>query len=85
MATLRRGRFQTDNSLPGTLASGVGYKVGQFNVTTTGANLNTLMAVYPNGLGTFPNFIFTTATNRTEKGVEVLGAYKTGVGTTTGN
>lgn len=45
------------------------------------ARLYTKMFVYPNGIGSIGNeWIFTTATNRTERSVEVVGIY-TGSGT----
>jgi len=62
--------------VPGGLGAGVTYKSGALRVTSS-ATLYTHMIVYPDGLGfDVPADLFTTATNRTQKGVEVVGWYR---------
>ncbi len=72
------GGLSTNFTTPNGVAVGVTYQVGHFHTTNLGGVLMTLMSFHPLGIGT-SSYIFTTATNRTEKGVEVLGAYATGV------
>jgi len=73
-------RFQ-DMPVPqgSSIGAGTVYEVGKLKATT-GSLLQTRMIVYPNGIGSISDFIFTTATNRTEKTVEVVGAYPPGSG-----
>jgi len=59
--------------VPGGLGAGTIYKQGALQITSR-AELFTQMIVYPNGINV-PNWIFTTATNRTEKTIEVVGIY----------
>lgn len=62
--------------VPGGIGAGVTYKSGALRVTNS-ATLYTHMIVYPNGLGfDVPADLFTTATNHTEKTVEVVGWYR---------
>lgn len=66
----------TPDHVPGGLGAGVSYKSGalQANLSST---LYTHMIVYPDGLGfDVPADLFTTATNHTEKTVEVVGWYR---------
>jgi hypothetical protein len=59
--------------VPGGLGAGVVYSTGALPATTR-AELYTEMIVHPAGIAV-PNWLFTTATNRTEKTVEVVGIY----------
>lgn len=58
----------------GVLSAGVVYEVGQLKATND-ALLGTYMTVHPAGIGSLDGFAYSTATNRTEKGVEVVGMY----------
>ena len=80
-------RRPTDTSLPvpGGIGAGVTYNPGELRVTTS-AVLQTTMVVHPEGV-TLPNmdegpgtydFLFTTATNRTDRTLEVLAVYQNG-------
>ena len=67
---------ENPDHVPGGIGAGVTYKSGALRVTSS-VTLYTHMIVYPNGLGfDVPADLFTTATNRTEKGVEVVGWYR---------
>ena len=59
---------------PGGLGSGTLYKQGELQVSIESV-LRTQMIVYPEGMTLPPNWLFTPATNRTEKTVEVAGIY----------
>ena len=59
--------------VPGGLGAGVIYAPGALPVLSR-AELYTGMIVYPEGIAV-PNWLFTTATNRTEKTAEVVGIY----------
>jgi len=71
LASLRSG--QETPPIPGGLGAGTIYNQGALPVNNR-AELSTQMIVHPNGIDV-PNWIFTTATNRTEKTVEVVGIY----------
>jgi hypothetical protein len=65
--------------VPGGLGSGTLYQPGGLRVTT-GSTLSTHMIVYPGGIATssdpvYNGYTFTSATNRTELGLEVVGIY----------
>ena len=60
--------------VPGGLGSGTLYRQGELQASTNSV-LRTQMIVYPEGMPLPPNWLFTTATNRTEKTVEVVGIY----------
>lgn len=64
---------------PGRIEAGTTYKSGRLPVTNS-ATYRTYLEVYPQSAGTMqPNsFALATATNRVEKGVEVLAYYTTG-------
>src|SRR3989442_8844128 len=72
LARLRSGMTETP-PVPGGLGAGTIYKQGALQITSR-AELFTRMIVYPDGINV-PNWIFTTATNRTEKAIEVVGIY----------
>lgn len=72
LALLRSGMTETP-PVPGGLGAGTIYKQGALQITSR-AELFTRMIVYPDGINV-PNWIFTTATNRTEKAIEVVGIY----------
>ena len=59
--------------VPGGLGAGTLYKAGALRVTSR-AELSTSMIVHSQGIGV-SNWLFTTATNRTERTVEVVGIY----------
>lgn len=69
----------SDSPVPGGLGAGVSYQTGALK-TLHSATLYTHMVVYPEGLGQLPDWLYTTSTNRTEKGVEVVGMYVNGPG-----
>jgi hypothetical protein len=69
----------SDSPVPGGLGAGVSFQTGALKVQQS-ATLYTHMVVYPEGLGQLPNWLYTTSTNRTEKGVEVVGMYINGPG-----
>jgi hypothetical protein len=71
LASLRSG--QEIPPIPGGIGAGTIYNQGALPATNR-AELSTQMIVHPNGIDV-PNWIFTTATNRTEKTVEVVGIY----------
>jgi hypothetical protein len=58
----------------GDLASGVAFRYGHLRVENE-ATLYTRMIVRPGGVGNLSNWLYTTATNRTERTVEVVGMY----------
>ena len=60
--------------VPGGIGSGLIYNVGTLT-SHRNAALVTKMIVHPGGAGRLTNYLFTTATNRTQKGVEVVGIY----------
>jgi hypothetical protein len=65
--------------VPGGLGAGTLYQQGALQVGST-ATLQTRMFVYPNGIAAgdgpvYDNWTFTAATNRTEKGLEIVGIY----------
>ncbi|WP_437720442.1 hypothetical protein [Sorangium sp. So ce861] len=71
-----RSHVSVPDHVPGGLGAGVSYKSGALPVTES-STLYTHMIVYPEGLGfDVPTDLFTTATNRTEKTVEVVGWYR---------
>ncbi len=70
--SLSRGK--SSMPVPGGIGAGTVYRQGQLPATSD-TYLQTFMGIYPTGLGNTANWIYTTATNRTEKGTEVLGAY----------
>jgi hypothetical protein len=70
---LLRAGFAETPPVPGGLGAGTVYRQGALQITTR-AELFTQMIVHPNGIDV-PNWIFTTATNRTELTVEVVGIY----------
>ncbi|WP_437690835.1 cellulose binding domain-containing protein [Sorangium sp. So ce176] len=75
-ARAARSRVSIPDHVPGGLGAGVSYKSGALPVTES-STLYTHMIVYPEGLGfDVPADLFTTATNRTEKTVEVVGWYR---------
>ncbi len=72
-----RGQFeelQDDPPVPGYYGSGTIYESGQLP-TRLQATLYAEMIVHPDGIGNLSDYIMTTATNRTEKTVEVVGIY----------
>jgi hypothetical protein len=60
--------------VPGGIGSGITYALGQLQVFDS-SSLYTHMSVYPSGVGQLSDYLFTTATNRTEKTLEVVGIY----------
>jgi len=71
-----RSLAETPGHVPGGLGAGVSYKSGALQANSS-ATLYTHMIVYPDGLGfDVPADLFTTATNHTEKTVEVVGWYR---------
>ena len=71
-----RALAASPDHVPGGLGAGVSYKHGQLQATNS-ATLYTHMIVYPDGLGfDVPADLFTTATNHTDKTVEVVGWYR---------
>lgn len=65
---------------PGGFGGGVIYKPGYLQATVS-ADLTTTMFIHPEGLGETTNgldWLFTTSTNRTQMGVEVVGIYYNG-------
>jgi len=62
---------------PGGLGSGLIYNSGSLQALNS-ATLYTHMIVYPEGFGNINTWLFTTSTNRTEKGVEVVGIFYSG-------
>jgi hypothetical protein len=60
--------------VPGGVGSGTLYKQGALRASAESA-LRTHMIVYPEGMTLPQNWLFTTATNRTEKTVEVVGIF----------
>jgi hypothetical protein len=72
LAGLRAGFLKTP-PVPGGIGAGTLYNQRALQVTSR-AELYTQMIVQPNGIDV-PNFLFTTATNRTEKTIEVVGIY----------
>jgi hypothetical protein len=75
LPSLKRLRVETRLTppVPGGLGAGTIYREGALRVTSR-AELYTKMIVHPNGIDV-PNWLFTTATNRTEKTVEVVAIY----------
>jgi hypothetical protein len=65
--------------VPGGIGAGTTYKIGQLDATNNGASLMATITAYGSGIGCPSDFIFHTASNRTEKGVEVLAAYHCGI------
>jgi hypothetical protein len=59
--------------VPGGLGAGTLYPQGSLPINSR-AELYTQMIVHPNGINV-PNWIFTTATNRTQMTIEVVGIY----------
>lgn len=72
LSTLRAGSLGTP-PVPGGIGAGTLYRQGSLQVTSRAA-LSTQMIVHPTGIDA-PNWIMTTATNRTELTVEVAGIY----------
>lgn len=72
LSTLRSGSLETP-PVPGGIGAGTLYRQGSLQLTSR-AELYTQMIVHPNGIAV-PNWIFTTATNRTELTIEVVGIY----------
>jgi hypothetical protein len=72
LAALRAGFLETP-PVPGGIGAGTLYSQRSLRVTSR-AELYTQMIVHPTGIGV-ANFIFTTATNRTELTIEVVGIY----------
>lgn len=72
LSTLRAGFLETP-PVPGGIGAGTVYRQGSLQVTSR-AELYTQMIVHPTGIAV-PNWIFTTATNRTELTIEVVGIY----------
>jgi hypothetical protein len=72
LSDLRAHDFETP-PVPGGLGAGTLYRQGSLQVASR-AELYTQMIVHPEGIAV-PNWIFTTATNRTELTVEVVGMY----------
>lgn len=74
----QRDRRAEEKVMSGYMGAGVNYKQDIFKVTNF-AELDTEMIVHPDGLGIdsqpILGWIFTPATNRSEKGAEVLGIY----------
>jgi hypothetical protein len=66
---------------PGAIVAGIRYRDFAFP-TTTSARLHTKMFVYPNGVQPqgFLDWLFTPATNNSNKAVEVVGVYRTAQG-----
>jgi hypothetical protein len=70
---LRAASTGSTAPVPGGLGAGTLYRAGTLRVTSR-AELATSMIVHPQGIGV-SNWLFTTATNRTELTVEVVGIY----------
>lgn len=60
--------------VPGGLGAGTLYRQGRLQVVTS-TNLDTEMVVHPEGMNMPPEWILSTATNRSDSGVEVAGMY----------
>jgi hypothetical protein len=60
--------------VPGGLGGGTLYDAGRLKATKS-ADLRTWMIVHPSGIGALTDWVFTTATNRTEMTIEVVGIY----------
>ncbi|MFZ5896531.1 MAG: cellulose binding domain-containing protein [Myxococcota bacterium] len=75
-AAARTSSASADDTMPvpGGLGAGVIFKNGALQ-SANSATLYTKMIIYPDGIGNLPDFLYTTSTNRTEKGVEVVGSY----------
>jgi hypothetical protein len=71
LASLRSS--QETPPIPGGLGAGTIFRQNALQANNR-AELSTQMIVHPTGINV-PNWIFTTATNRTEKTVEVVGIY----------
>jgi hypothetical protein len=70
-------RTQSGMPTPGGIGVGIIYRSGQLQAIN-GSELTTNMIVHPEGLNPSNlglDWLFTTASNRTEKGVEVVGIY----------
>lgn len=67
----------TGMPVPGGFGTGIAYMGGALQALNS-ATLSTKMIVYPEGTGDMNRWLFTTATNRTEKGVEVVGIFLNG-------
>jgi hypothetical protein len=65
---------QSNLPVPGGLGAGITFQSGKLSALSS-ATLYTHMVVHPDGTGQLPDWLFTTSTNRTEKGVEVVGIY----------
>lgn len=80
----KRGEVATDLPTPGGLGAGITYNTGNLQSLKNGW-LYTKMYFYPNGVSPsgFLDWLFTTATNRTEQTVEVVGIYGNGSGNST--
>ena len=62
--------------MPGTIAIGVRYRNGAYQVTES-ARLHTRMFVYPDGLGVpLPQWLYMPATIRVDQSAEVVGMYR---------
>jgi hypothetical protein len=59
---------------PGGIGAGTLFNIGALPASGD-TYLETYMGIYPGGLSNVSNWIYTTSTNRTEKGTETLGAY----------
>jgi len=76
-AKISQRRLQEEGMpVPGGLGAGITFKAGSLQVLEH-AELQTTMFVYPDGLNPSSEleWLFTSATNRTEKTVEVVGVY----------
>jgi hypothetical protein len=70
------GEAPLPEEIPGGLGAGVAFNSGALQAHDS-ATLYTHMVVYPEGFGfDLPAELFTTSTNRTQKGVEVVGWYQ---------
>ena len=70
-------RVKTDMPVPGGIGTGITYTVGQLQATR-GANLSATMYVQPNGLNPSTrglDWLFNTATNRTDDTLEIVAIY----------
>lgn len=77
LAKKNKHGFQGDGMpVPGGLGAGVTFRIGSLQVVEH-AELLTTMFVHPNGVNPSSEleWLFTSATNRTEKSVEVVGVY----------
>ena len=72
LATLRAEPLATP-PVPGGIGAGTLYRQGRLQVTSH-ATLSTQMIIHPTGIDV-PGWVMTTATNRTELTVEVVGLY----------